>query len=754
MLEFEPLIPLSLWLALAAFAAVALGWYALRRPSIMRPSRWWTCIALMGLGLAMIFALLLNPIWARPLPPPAGKPVLTVLVDQSSSMAVGDADGAKSRYSVATRLAKQLQSGTSELFDVRLRGFDRSTRALDGAALDADPSGASTDLGAAITTSIGGDVAAGEAIVLLSDGIHNTGNGSAPVLDAVRLARAMDAPIFTRTFGGDARQADLAIELRSAQDLAIIAQRSPITAQVTNAGYNAAQAVVSLLRDGAEVGKKTIDLAGSSSAEVHFSVSHEAPGVFPYEVRVEPIAGETARSNNSAAYVLRVVAEPVRVLVLEGKPYWDNKFFLRTLMSDQAVAIDSVVRLTDTRMLRRVLTHKPAEKKDDTSLATRDDAWTIVSDPKELLADAARLRTYQIVVLGRDSEPFLGKEAIANLQDWIADEGGSLVCYRGAPTSAENESLAKLMPVKFSPGNRAGERFRLTLTESGEKAEWLRASDDASIANLVSAMPSLTTSTVIDAAKPLAVTLANSVSKDNTQAPAVVYQPYGSGRVVVIEGAGMWRWAFLPPKFGQQENVYPKLWHSMLRWLTSGAKLQPGQKYNLRTDKVRFGATEPATVTVLARENIGQANLPAVELMTEGAAEKKSFVASASGEEAGVFRVSFGALPEGRYRAQLAGARDEDASAHVVFEVRSFDREQLDLRARPDLMARIADDSGGAALGDDVVREVKQKFADYRARTHPPQVIRTSAWDRWWVLAGVIGLWAVSWFVRRSGGLV
>lgn len=753
-MEFEPLIPMSLWLALVVVAAVALGWYALRRPSIMSRGRWAVCIALMGAGLAMIFALLLNPIWARPLPPPAGKPVLTVLVDQSASMLVGDAEGATSRYSVAARIAKQLQSDASHEFDVRLRGFDRSTRTLDSAALEADPAGASTDLGSAISGAIGGDVASGEAVVLLSDGIHNAGNGSASVLDAVRLARAMDAPIFTRTFGGDARQADLAVDLRSAQDLAIIGQRSPITAQITNAGFNSARAVVTLLRDGTEVSKKTIDLAGGSSAEVHFSVSHDAPGVFPYEVRVEPTPGETARSNNSAAYVLRVVAEPVRVLVLEGKPYWDNKFFLRTLMSDQAVAIDSVVRLTESRMLRRVLTHKPSGAKDEKALATRDDAWTIVSDPKELLASAERLRTYQIVVLGRDSEPFLGKEAIANLQDWIADEGGSLVCYRGAPTSSENESLARLMPVKFSPGNRSGERFRLTLTESGEKAEWLRSTDEGSIASLVAAMPSLTTSSVIDAAKPLAVTLANSVSKDNTQSPAVVYQPYGSGRVVIIEGAGMWRWAFLPPKFDQQEGVYLKLWHSMLRWLTSGAKLQPGQKYNLRADKVRFGSTEPATVTVLARENIGQANLPAVELSIEGATEKKPFVASTSGDEVGVFRVSFGALPEGRYRAQLAGAREEDASAHVVFEVRSFDREQLDLRARPDLMARIADGSGGATLGDDVVREVKTKFADYRTRTHPPQVIRTPAWDRWWVLAGVIGLWAVSWFVRRSGGLV
>src|ERR1700733_4518755 len=104
-------------------------------------------------------------------------------------------------------------------------------------------------------------------------------------------------------------------------------------------------------------------------------------------------------------------------------------------------------------------------------------------------------------------------------------------------------------------------------------------------------MPSLVSANAIQTSKPLAVVLAWANSEGEKE-PAVVYQPYGSGRVVVIEGAGMWRWAFLAPAYQDQDQVYTSLWHSMMRWLSSGQELSTGQRYSLRGDKVRFGDDE------------------------------------------------------------------------------------------------------------------------------------------------------------------
>ena len=56
------------------------------------------------------------------------------------------------------------------------------------------------------------------------DGIHNADGQAARVLEAVRLARGGDAPIFTRTIGGEAEVRDLALDLQRQQDLAFVDQ--------------------------------------------------------------------------------------------------------------------------------------------------------------------------------------------------------------------------------------------------------------------------------------------------------------------------------------------------------------------------------------------------------------------------------------------------------------------------------------------------------------------------------------------------
>ena len=757
-MTFEPLIPGALWVVLAAAGVAVLGWYASRRPGAVSRRRFGGIVILMSAALAMVLALLLNPTWRREVPPPAGKPVLTVLVDTSGSMATPDAAGGGTRYAAAAHAAERLSADLSDRFDVRIRAFDQTLRRMDPASLSATkPDGQGTDLSTAVNASLTDEHPQGQAVVLLSDGIDNAGNGTGPVLAAVRTAKAMAAPVYTETFGGDLRRVDLAVDIRSPQDMAVVGQKVPLSARVSAAGVTAITTDVTLMRAGHEVARRQVVVGTDAAADVTFQLSADKVGLYPYEVRVAPLAGEASQANNSAAYVLRVVDEPMRVLVVEGKPYWDSKFLTRTLMADPAIALDCVVRLSDTRLLRRSLTHGTGTGPTTLPGSTPDrtETWQIDTDAGAVLAGVDKLRGYQVIVIGRDAEAFLTPTAVANLQDWVSRQGGSLLCYRGSPTSDVDQRLAKILPVRWEAGTTS--RFRVALTAAGKDLNWFTfgSAGDAALAKL----PSLAAGDAIGSEKPLAVVLATAVSGEGgPPAPAVVYQQYGSGRVVVVEGAGMWRWAFLAPAYQGQEQVYATLWHSMLRWLTSGQGLTPGQQFSLRAEKVRFGTDEPAAATLLAREDVRRDQLPGVVLTAEGSSEPgKTFAPAAVGAEAGVFRVDFGRLPEGRYTARLARAsHGTDPVDTVAFDVRRYDQEMMDLQARPDLMARIADGSGGAVIRSDVdaAAAVRAAFAEHQSRAQPPRVERASAWDRWWLLAGVLGLWTASWFVRRAGGLV
>lgn len=218
-LTFEPLIPLAIWLPQALAAVCALAWYGWTRPATVPRQRWATLITLMGTGPVLVLLLLLNPTWLEPIVPPGGKPLLTVLLDRSASMATPDVEG-RSRYEAAAELAWLCQERRADTFEVRLLTFADTATAAEAADLPRQhPEGATTDLAAAIEAGIARDREQKQYLLLLSDGIHHAG-GTDRVLAAARLARSLACPISTRTYGGAAAVKDLAIELRSPQELA------------------------------------------------------------------------------------------------------------------------------------------------------------------------------------------------------------------------------------------------------------------------------------------------------------------------------------------------------------------------------------------------------------------------------------------------------------------------------------------------------------------------------------------------------
>src|SRR5205085_2245918 len=98
--------------ALAACAAALLGWYARRRPAAIGRGRWGAIVGLMAMSVAAVLVLLLNPTWVRPVPPPAGRPLITVLVDATASMATPDGGrgAAVTRFAAAVEMARALEA--------------------------------------------------------------------------------------------------------------------------------------------------------------------------------------------------------------------------------------------------------------------------------------------------------------------------------------------------------------------------------------------------------------------------------------------------------------------------------------------------------------------------------------------------------------------------------------------------------------------------------------------------------------------
>jgi hypothetical protein len=602
-----------------------------------------------------------------------------------------------------------------------------------------------SDLAAAIVGSLAGDRPQGQALLLLSDGIHNSPGGAKRVLESALTAKAMSAPISTTTIGGAAQLRDLEVALPREQELALVRQKVPLRATVRQREALAGESDVILIKDDREIARQRVQLAPGGTANVTFDIQEEQAGLARYEVRVPKHAGEATEGNNASAFVLRTIDRPIRVLLLEGKPYWDAKFLIRTLSQDAALELDAVVRVADGRFVKRSLRLGGDAASETASPAQRREESEVVKELSELLS-AESLAGYQVIVLGRDAESFLIGEAPDLLRDWISREGGALVCYRGSPVSQMTQQLSRMMPVRWSPG--AESRFRVQLTGRGQGLSWISSS--APSQDALARMPSLSSSSRPERPSALAVVLA---LDDGAEQPVISYQPYGGGRVVAIEGAGMWRWAFLAPQHQQHEPVYDELWRGLMRWLALGAGLAPGQNAALRADRVSYFTGENASATLLVREEATVKEFGKVALRKANGEAIGEFVPSPIGDEPGVYGVDFGVLPEGAYRAALEG-HDDSSELTVAFDVRPNYSERLDIAARPDLLARIAEESGGIVLDDADGGKLTKQFREHLAASRPVRFQETTVWDRWWVLAAVVGLWGAAWGLRRARGLI
>jgi hypothetical protein len=735
MLTFEPLLPLSFWLALVGVAAIVLTWYGWRRPPLVPKYPWRGLVALMTVGVTIVLLLLLNPMIVEPVPQPPGPPILTVLVDATASMATPDSDSGRTRHQAAAHWAQAIAKTKSE-FEMRVATFDQSVKFLDPNDLDArTPDGTLTDLRTALREATAEQRPQGQMVVLLSDGIHNAGE-SAAVLQAARDAKALACPIFTRTFGSDRESRDLAVEVRTPQEIAFVGHKIGVAAWLLHRDLAGQSAKVRLMRDGKAVEERTVPLKRAEGEELRFELHEEKTGLYRYEVVADPLPGEMSLTNNAAAIQLQVVDQPVRVLLLEGKPYWDSKFLARTLTEDASIELESVVRMTEGRLYRRTL-RRPSDAAKKT-----DESWEVLPDFGKFLASGKGLRAFQVIVLGRDAEVFLDGQALSELRTWLTQDGGSLVCSRGQPVTQVSQGLAPLLPVRWTP--TAETRLEWSLTDRGRDLGWLLGRET------LAALPTLAVTARPEQPRPLAVVLATAKAGDTASAPAVTYQPYGLGRVVTIEGSGMWRWAFLPPAQRDREQAFGTLWHNLLRWLVSNATLLPGQSMALRTGATTFSPHEAISVTLLTRRETAPTTPPSLELRGASLESPRTIAAVPRGDEPGVYRVPVGKLSEGTYDLHVVG----EPSVQTIFDVRSLSRETLDLKPRPDLMAAIARESGGAVLDQPSPEATPGRMAEHLRQMRPMQVRRLSAWDRGWVLAAAVGLWATTWVLRRRRHLL
>lgn len=776
--SFEPRIPITLWWSLVVVCAAALTAYWFRRDQSL--SSWRRSFLTLLLGLSVVGPLLiaLNPTWVEEIPPTPGKPLVTVYVDQTMSMDISDVDDRpnQSRHQSAILAAQEIGESTDTV-DVRKNAFDSDIHVLvvpESNAKSPDSNASQTqrghrsDLSSVLREGIRNNIESGQAIVLISDGAHNVGNIDS-VLAAAYEAKALDIPIYTVTLGKAVGAHNLSIAARSPRMVAFADHPLSLKVRVGHSGLEGESTQIALMLGDEILQTKTVRLGKEPTQEVRF-VMEKPPSqrLTRFRIMATPVAGEATDLDNQTSVVVQRLDEPIGAILLEGKPYWDSKFLAANLGTNPTMQLTSLIRVSDKRYLRKKYP-RPELKKPDPKIEIADEPeidiraavenvatdWMILDQLESPLEEMKTLEQYRVVILGRDAEVFLTERGLQNLSEWINTKGGCLVCSRGEPVRLGNSKLNAMLPIQWS--EQAESRFRTKISQYGFDSavfDALTIEGDP-----LSQLPSLSTANQPTTRSGLPQVLLQSISDAiGKNIPVVTYQPVGSGQTIVVEGAGMWRWAFLAPQYADKEKIYATLWQSLVQWIVSQQDLMPGQKVAIRPDRAAFLTGDKVTATLLVRnreeflDDNGKLDLAVLLFRDENSLPKR--VAPIPTDQPEMFRLELGVLDVGYFTASVVQGDKDFVLADTAIEVRDPWFEKLEADSRPDLMKRIATISGGESLRLDQVGTVVDRFEQKLYENRPPQIIRTTIWDRPIVMLAILGAWITSWIVRRRNGAI
>ena len=281
-------------------------------------------------SLSVIILLLLN-IFFRQLQNETQNPVVLLAIDNSSSMTAG----ADSAY-VKNELLKNLESlkkNIGEKFTVKTILFGDKSTSGNGTP---DFSEKETDLESLISDldnnysnqNIG-------ALLVVSDGIYN--KGANPVYASEKLGY----PVYTVAMGDTNTVQDLLIQKINHNQVAYSGNNFPVEVVVNAKKFNGKEVVVSLMQNGAEKAKQTLKITSDNFLSAcNFTLNAEAPGIIKYTAKISVLEGEKNITNNTQAFIVEVINNREKVLLLANAPHPDVSAIKDAILNSTAYEVE------------------------------------------------------------------------------------------------------------------------------------------------------------------------------------------------------------------------------------------------------------------------------------------------------------------------------------------------------------------------------------------------------------------------------
>ena len=618
------------------FSAIISWLYYRKDKNFSDIKRLWiyTMAFLRFISLFLLF-LLLSSIILKTLKHIRQKPIIIWLQDNSQSIPLAtDSSYIAGYLANMQKVVKELQQD----YDLRFFVFDRNLKQ----AAQPDFKGSYTDISGALeqirqrfyNENVG-------MIILASDGIYNTG-----INPAITVA-TLPYPVTALLLGDTTRHKDVKIVRIRTNQIAYLEQKFPVQAEISAYYAKGNKLKVSLLMNNRLISQKNITVNSANyQTKVNFFVKAQSPGKKLLTVKVQPIAGERNKSNNSQTTVIDVINSKEKILILSAFPH------------------------PDIAAIRRILNNIPTYKI----------KFSYLNKFHGKLTDYNLIILYQLPTEKNPAE---------NILSQISATNKSVLIICGGKTDY-NRLSAMPLGFKFSPVSGSFDQAQPLLNDN-----FVIFVPDKNFKNLQDNLPPLLSIYAnFQNISSKNILLYQKVNNIPTGKPLILlfdYSPLNNNKLGIIFGEGIWRWPMAEYKNTHSSSQTEKLFTQIIQYLTANNNKK---RFIVKVNPVIDQNQDIIFTAELYDKSFNPVTQPLVKLKIRDSSGKTfNYIMEA---RSGYYFLDIGKFSSGIYTYVAQTQLGEQTFVEKGnFAVRPINMEAVSLQANKKLMEKLALKSGG-----------------------------------------------------------
>lgn len=679
--------------------ALAASWFLYKKATKLGEMNKWLLYSLMFLRFTVIFFLsflLISPV-IRYLKITFSEPLIIFAQDNSESLSLLNIQSDKEQGTYRKRIS-DLILDLDGPYDVKTYHFgEKLSEELDFGfnekETDFDP------LFAEITSKyVNHNIGA---LIIATDGIYNKGKN--PVYGSA----SFPFPVYTIALGDSSRKRDIVIKSLYSNNFSFLGDYFPVEVLVEAFGYQGNSAILRIYNKGKEIQKLEINFDRDDfSRLLKLDIESENKGLQTYTFKIEEKEGEHSYKNNSQNLVIDIYDDKKKILILSYAVHPDIGAIKKALETNKNILVEAYPSDEFTKNIA------------DYQLVIFHQLPSIQNNLQKIVRQLTENKIPVLFILGNNTD---------------------LTYFNDLKTGVEIKSTKKLKELALPVVDKSFSLFEL---EEG-------------FTNLLDESPPLSVPFGdYQFTNNSAVLVFQRIKGINTSIPLICFtgeNEFNAAKTAFVFGEGIWQWRFKDYLIHENHNAFDAFINKLVNFLALDIRKD---RFMILHDRIYSENEEIIIRAELYNQTYELVNHPEVSLLVTSENNKEyRFQFSKSGKS---YLLNAGRLPVGSYKYQASTVFDKTKfQKSGEFHVVQLNVEQLDLKARYEILKQMAFQSGGKFYHYNDLEKLKEdiKTDENIKKISYSTIDLIDLIHLKWMLFLIIILLSIEWFVRKYQGI-